>query len=263
MKRVALAALIVSAAAAAHAQTRPLLTEEAATARQGTIVFETGADVMRHEPNFLTGLERTRFDGPLMRLVWSAGDAVEIDLEWVVKVAAFDDPTFGDVSDWGDVTVRAKTRFIEEKEHGFGLSARFNVTLPETNFGNGLGPNALRMSAQMLLSKCGRVCVHANAGLGINDEVGRPHEQRDFLHYGFAVTGPGGARLTPVVEIAGLAGNGRPGADARSEIRAGARWQRGRVRWDAALRRGLAKADGDWGLTVGLAWTLSGEASRR
>src|SRR5262249_40924069 len=155
---------------------------------------------------------------------WSAGDAVEIDLEWVAKVAAFDDPTFGNVQDWGDVTLRAKTRFIEETEHGLGLSARFNVTLPETNFGNGLGPNALRMSAQMLLSKCGRVCVHANAGLGINDEVGRPHEQRDFLHYGFAITGPERVALQPVAEVAGLAGNGRPGADARTEVRAGVRW---------------------------------------
>ena len=256
MKKAALAAALLLGASAARAQTRPLLTEEAATARRGTIVFETGADVMLNEPNFLTGEERTRFDGPLLRLVWSAGDAVEIDLEWVVRVAAFDDPTFGDVSDWGDVTLRAKTRFVDEDEHGFGLGARFNVTLPETNYGNGLGPNALRMSAQMLFSKCGRVCVHANAGLGINDEVERPHEQRDFLHYGFALTGPRGARLSPVAEIAGLAGNGRPGADARSEIRAGARWQRGRVRWDAAVRRGLAKADGDWGLTLGLAWTV-------
>jgi hypothetical protein len=259
MKNAALiASSLILLAAPARAQTRPLLTEEASTARQGTIVLETGADVMRHEPNFLTGEERTRFDGPLLRLVWSPGDAVEIDLEWVARVAAFGDPTFGDVSDWGDVTLRAKTRFIAQEDHGFSLAARFNVTLPETHFGNGLGPNALRMSAQMLLSRCGRVCVHANAGLGINDEVERPHEQRDFLHYGFALTGPEGAALTPVAEIAGLAGNGRPGADARSEIRAGARWQRGRVRWDAALRRGLAKADGDWGLTVGLSWRLQG-----
>jgi len=251
-----IAAALQLAASTARAQTRPLQTEEAATARQGTIVFETGVDLMRNEPNFITGEERTRFDGPLLRLVWSPADTVEIDLEWVAKVAAFDDPTFGDVSDWGDVTLRAKTRFVDESTHGYGLSARFNVTLPETNFGNGLGPNALRMSAQMLLSKCGRVCVHANAGLGINDEVGRPHEQRDFLHYGLALTGPNGSGLTPVAELAGLAGNGRPGAAARSEIRAGARWQRGRVRWDAALRRGLAKADGDWGVTAGLAWTL-------
>jgi len=161
-----IAAALLLAASTARAQTRPLQTEEAATARQGTIVFETGVDLMRNEPNFITGEERTRFDGPLLRLVWSPADTVEIDLEWVAKVAAFDDPTFGDVSDWGDVTLRAKTRFVDESTHGYGLSARFNVTLPETNFGNGLGPNALRMSAQMLLSKCGRVCVHANAGLG-------------------------------------------------------------------------------------------------
>jgi hypothetical protein len=98
--------------------------------------------------------------------------------------------------------------------------------------------------------------VHANAGLAIHDEVGRPHEQRDFLHYGLAVVAPAQGALSLVAEIAGLAGRGAPGADAHGEARAGVRWRAGRIRWDAARRRGLTDADGDWGLTAGLAWTL-------
>jgi hypothetical protein len=59
-----------------------------------------------------------------------------------------------------------------------------------------------------------------------------------------------------VAEVAGRAGKGAPGAEERAEARAGLRFGQGRVRWDAALRRGLAAADGGWGLTAGLAWTI-------
>jgi hypothetical protein len=251
------AALLAAAPAALHAQTRPLQTEEASTAAEGTLRLEAGLDLMRHEPNFLTGGERTRLDGPVLRLVWSPADTVEVDVEWTARVMAFNDPDFGDVSDWGDVALRAKVLLMAEDGGRPALGARFGVTLPQTSFGDGLGPNALRMSAQLLVSKCGGVCLHANAGLAIHDEVERPHEQRDFLHYGVAVTAPLGA-LSVVGELAGLAGRGAPGADAHGEVRLGVRGPAGRLSWDAALRRGLAEADGDWGLTAGLTWTLAG-----
>ena len=42
----------------------------------------------------------------------------------------------------------------------------------------------------------------------------------------------------------------------RNEARAGLRFGKGRVRGVAAVRRGLATADGTWGGSVGLAWTF-------
>jgi len=249
--------LLLAASAPAFAQTRPLLTEEAATAPAGTLVLEAGADFIRDEPNFLTGRERDRWDAPVLRLVYSPARNVEVDLEWTGRVGVFDDPDFGSVSDFGDVTLRAKVNFLEEDRQVPGLAARFGVTLPETSFGNGLGPNALRMSAQLLASKAfGRTAVHANAGLAIHDEVLRPHEQRDFFAYGLAAVHPVGSGAAIVAEVAGRAGKGAPGAEQRAEARAGLRFGRGPVRWDAALRRGLAAADGGWGITAGLAWTV-------
>ena len=56
--------------------------------------------------------------------------------------------------------------------------------------------------------------------------------------------------------MAGRAGDGLPGAEQRSEARLGLRFGRGRVRGAAAVRRGLAPADGTWGGTLGLSWTL-------
>ena len=241
----------------AGAQTRPLQTEEATTAARGTIALETGLDAIRAEPNFLTGHPRDRWAGPVLRLVYSPADNVEIDVEWTVRVGQRNDPDFGSVSDWGDVGLRAKVRFVDEGPGRPALGARFGVLLPETSFGNGLGPNALRMVVQMLVSKdLGRLSLHGNGGLALHDEVFRPHEQRDFFAYGIAAV----ARLRPglavVGEWAGLSGQGQPGADAHAEARAGVRLGTGGLRADAAVRRGLLRADGTWGVTAGVTWRI-------
>jgi hypothetical protein len=213
---------------------------------------------MGSEPNFLTGSERDTWAFPVLRLVFSPADAVEIDLEWVGRVGARDDPDFGSISDWGDVTLRSKVRLLGGSQPDpTTLAARFAVTLPQTSFGEGLGPNTLRMSAQALLSgSAGPVRLHANAGLAIHDEPLRAHEQRDFLAYGVALEYPSRGSLAVSAEVSGLAGEGAPGADARSELRAGVRYSAGRWRLDGALRRGLAEADGDWGFTLGFASDL-------
>ena len=259
--RAALAALLAAGLAApALAQTRPLQTEEATTAPAGRIVLEAGADAIRAEPNFLTGRARDRYDLPVLRLVFSPAGNVEMDLEWVGRVVARKDPDFGSVSDWGDVTLRAKWRLVEEAAGRPAVAVRFAITLPETSFGNGLGPNALRMAAQMLLTKrAGGIVLHANAGLGLFDEVLRPHEQRDFLVYGLAAERGLTRSAALVAEVAGRRGKGSPGAEERAEARAGVRLGRGRLRVDAAVRRGLADADGTWGLTAGFTWVMRAE----
>jgi hypothetical protein len=250
---LALAVFLLAAPAAA--QTRPLQTEEAATAPAGTLVLEVGADAIADEPNFLTGQPRDRLDLPVLRLVYSPAGNVEMDVEWVARVIARDDPDFGDVSDFGDVTLRAKVRLAGGGEGRTAFGARFTVTLPQTSYGNGLGPNTLRFAAQLLLSHAvGGLRLHANAGLALHDETQRPHEQRDFLAYGLALEHGLGGAFALVGELAGLAGKGAPGTDAHAEARAGVRYGRGRLRLDAAVRRGLEEADGTWGLTAGLAW---------
>lgn len=255
--RALLSLLALALAAPAWPQTRPLQTEQAATAAEGTVVLELGADAVRSEPNFLTGRARDRLDLPVLRLVYSPAANVEMDLEWVGRVVARDDPDFGNVSDFGDVSLRAKVRLAEGGDGRPTFSGRFGITLPQTSYGNGLGPNTLRMAAQLLLSQpLAGVTLHLNAGLALHDEAQRPHEQRDFLAYGVAVERALTQSVGLVAELAGLAGKGAPGADAHAEARAGLRYGRGRVHFDAAVRRGLAEADGTWGLTAGFAWRM-------
>jgi hypothetical protein len=248
---------LLLAASGVSAQTLPLQTEEATTAPARTIVLETAVEGRRAEPDFQTGAPRDTWAGPLLRLVWSPADPVEMDLEWVARVGERNDPAFGSASDFGDVSLRAKVRFRDEDRGVPALGARFTVTLPETSFGQGLGPNALRMAAQALLTRTfGRTRLHLNAGLGLHDEVYRPHEQRDFFVYGMALEQRVSAGVALVGEVAGRKGKGMPGADERSEIRVGARLGSGRVTAAAAVRRGLAAADGTWGATAGVRWRL-------
>ena len=265
------AVLLALGAARAGAQTLPLRTEPAVTAPSGTLVLEAAMEAIADEPSYVTGVERTRWDGPLLRLVYSPAASVELDVEWVVQVAVTGEAGRGDFqsSDWGDVTLRAKWRIAEGKGSRPTVGARFGVILPQTSFEDvdfnplGLGPNTLRAFVEGLLTQpVGRGRIHVNAGLFLQDEVYRLHDQRDFLSYGLALEWPATSRLTLLAEVAGRAGDGRPGAEERSEARAGVRLGHGRVRWDAAVRRGLARADGTWGVMLGLTWTARSYAGR-
>jgi hypothetical protein len=260
-----LVAASLAASQAASAQTRPLLTETAATAPAGTLVFETGFDLIGAEPSDVTGVERTRWDGPLLRVSYSPADSVELDVDWVAGVGVIGDEQRNGAqsADFGDVTLRAKWRVRGGAPERSALAARFGVTLPQTSFEDvqkrplGLGPNTIRAFAEALATqpvRAGRLVV--NVGLLLFDDVYRPHEQVDFLTYGAALEWPAARRLTVVAEVNGRTGHPTPGAPVRAEARAGVRYGAGRVRADAALRRGIATADGTWGFTAGLGWTL-------
>ncbi len=248
------------------AQSHPLQTEAATTAAEGTLVFETGFEAIARQPSYVTGVERTGWSGPLLRLVYSPAASVELGLEWVARVGVWGDPARNGAaaSDFGDVTLRAKWRFVGGEGGRPTLAARFGVILPETSFEDkqfrplGLGPNTLRTFVEGLLTqplgRRGR--LHLDLGLYLADQVYAPHDQNDFLSYGLALEWPLSATVSAVTEVAGRAGVGNPGTDATGEWRAGLRVGRGRLRWDAALRRGLTATDGTWGGTAGLRWAV-------
>jgi len=253
--------VLLAAAASAGAQTRPLQTEEATTARAGTVLFETGFEAIAAEPSFVTGVERTRWDGPLLRLVYSPADSVELDLEWVAAVGAGSAAGEPRVSDTGDVTVRTKLRVLKGRGRRPTVSGRFGVVLPQTSYEDedfrplALGPNTIRFYVEALVTQpVGPVQLDANAGLFIHDDPTRQHDQLDFLSYGLAARWEVRPSWEIVAEVAGRAGEGKPGAGERSEARIGVRYGRGRLRFDAALRRGLIAEQGTWGATAGLSW---------
>jgi len=249
--------IAILCASPAAAQTRPFLTEEATTAPEGTVALESGFDWISHQPNYLTGAERVRWDGPLLRLVYSPGEKVEVDVEWVTAIGVVDDPDFGTRSALGDVTLRAKVRFAEDSEQHTAFGARFGVTLPETGFGDGIAPNTIRTRAELLLSKRGRrTRVHVNAGIAIEDAPLETHEQADFFAWGVALEQLLLADLALTAEGSGFIGNALPGADDRAEARLGLRLGSGRFRVDGAARRGLVAQTGEWGFAFGVRYEI-------
>jgi hypothetical protein len=253
---------VLAAVGLAGAQTRPLQTEEATTAPAGQIVFETGFEAIAAEPSYLTGIERTRWDGPLLRFVYSPADSVELDLEWVAAVGASGGGGERRVRDSGDVSLRTKLRLLKGQGRLPTLAARFGVALPQTSYADergplGLGPDTIRFYIEVLLTQpAGPVELDVNAGLFIHDEVSEPHSQIDFLSYGLAARWSVRPGWEIVGEVAGRAGQGKPDVPERSEARIGVRFSHGRLRVDAAMRRGLIDEQGTWGGTAGLTWTI-------
>jgi hypothetical protein len=182
----------------------------------------------------------------------------EFEVEWTARVGVFGDYAKGAISDSGDAVVRGKLRLLGGSRDEPQLSVAFATTLPQTREDEGLGPNTLRFSGQLLFSApVGIGRLHLNTGLSLLDETFRPHEQRDLLAWGaqFEVPLRDDARAPWfVVEAVGRFGRGMPGTDARGELRAGLRLPRGRTTWSAALRRGLLDADGRFGAVVFLSF---------
>src|SRR5512133_4302568 len=108
------------AASRAEAQDHPLQTEPATTAPAGSLRFETGFEAIARQPSFVTGLERTAWSGPLLRLVYSPAASVELDLEWMTRVGVWGDHqrNGAQAADFGDVTLRAKWRLRDGGGHG-------------------------------------------------------------------------------------------------------------------------------------------------
>lgn len=83
-------------------QQLPLLTEPASPLPTGTVQLEVAGSSLGDEPNYLTGLPRTTWAGPLLRLAYAPAESVELDVEWVVRVGQVDDPVYG--SSWTGAT---------------------------------------------------------------------------------------------------------------------------------------------------------------
>lgn len=239
-------------------QQAPLETEPASTLSAGTGELELAAGSLRHEPNYLTGDERTSWAGPLLRLRYAPVESVELGVEWVARVGQIDDQAFGSTSDWGDVSLRSKWRFAQQRGARPALGVRLALSLPETRAGQGLGPNTLRMSFDLLASRAaGPLAWHLNLGYAIWDRPfpssgsGQP-EQSDFLDYGLALARRVTADVDVVAEVAGRAGEGDPGAASGGEARLGLRYGRRKWRGAAALRHGLYASSGGWGFEAAL-----------
>lgn len=268
-RRVATIAGLVLAASAASAQTGPMITPSAFIPAPGNVTLDVFGMTIGKEPNFLTFAqagtlqERTRVDGPVIRLSYVPSARAEFTAEFNAQTYAMNDPRFGKtVSDFGDATLRAKLGLAKgEVSAAPAVALQFEVTLPNTSFGNGLGPNTLRMESALIVGyKTEKVTVSGKAGLAIQDEPLRLHEQRDFASLSASIAYKVSEKVEIFADAGGLMGDGVPGAIARREARAGVQYQRmifgKETKLFIAGRRGLVDFQGKWGVIAGFSTTL-------
>lgn len=221
------------------------------------------------EPNYLTYAEsgalqlRTRLDGPLVRLHYVPSARAEFTAEFNIQTFAISDPRFNKtISDSGDATLRAKLGLAKGEANAKpAVALQFEVTMPNTSFGNGLGPNTIRLASTVLVGyKTERVTLNGNAGLAIQDEPLRQHEQRDFVSLSASISYKVREDLDLFADTGGYFGDGVPGAIAKRELRFGLQNRRNLFGHPGSLyvgvRRGLVDFQGRWGVVAGLSTAI-------
>lgn len=267
-----LAALAATASVAA-AQTGPMLTPSAFIEPPGHLGLDILGMTIGKEPNYLTYSEsgviqpRTRIDGPLFRLYYVPSARAEFTAEFNGQTYAIKDPRYNkSISDWGDVTLRAKMGLAKGKVSASpAVAAQFEVTLPNTSFGNGLGPNTIRLSAVLLLGyKTEKLTLSGQGGIAIQDEPLRAHEQRDFASLSASIAYKVSEHFELFGDTGGYFGDGVPGVISKREVRGGVQNHRtmfGReTKLYLAARRGLVDFQGHWGVVAGFSTVLRSAA---
>ncbi|MBX7187181.1 MAG: transporter [Vicinamibacteria bacterium] len=265
LRRFATIAALALLGSTASAQTGPMLTPSAFIEAPGHVGLDILGMTIGKEPNYLSYSEsgriheRTRIDGPLVRLYYVPSERAEFGVEFNTQTYAIKDPRYNKtISDWGDATLRAKLG-LKKGEVGASpaVATQFEVTLPNTSFGNGLGPNTIRLSAALLVGyKTEKLTVAGSGGLAIQDEPLRAHEQRDFASLSGSIAYKVAQSFEVFVDAGGYFGDGVPGAISKREGRGGLQYQHSLfgkdTRFYVAARRGLVDFQGDWGVVAGL-----------
>ena len=242
-----------------------MLTPSAFIDAPGHVGLDVFGLTIGKEPNYLTYAEkgaiqlRTRIDGPVFRLYYVPSERAEFTAEFNAQTFAIKDPRYGKtISDFGDATLRAKLGLKKgEINSKPAVAVQFEVSLPNTSFGNGLGPNTIRLASSLVVGyKTDKVTVGGQAGIAIQDEPLRQHEQRDFTVLSGSIAYKVSEGIEVFGDIGGYLGDGVPGAIAKREARAGVQNHRnlfGRATTIfLAGRRGLVDFQGKWGVVAGL-----------
>ena len=237
----------------------PLATSSAALPLDGRVAVRVGASFWKSQRNWLLGGRRDTYEAPIVSVRGSPSERVELDLQWHLWVGMIHDRTNGSRSDFGDVTLGTTWKALGGNEGGV-LGLRSTISLPQTDYGQGLGTDTTRWSG-LLLAGWGwdATRLDGQAGLSIQPEPdpASTKGQNDLIPWGVALSHRLAAGPTLLAEVTGLDGPQVPGAGPHGEVRAGSRLPLGHhLTLDAAARRGTTRHDGTWGALGGLTWSL-------
>jgi hypothetical protein len=276
MTRILVVVFILSTAAGAAAQQRPLVTEDPETIGAGRVLIEAGLDYMREVEYPVSGLTGNLRRFPLIGISLGIGSVGEVQIDGglynhlsitgrdpsaplVHMLTATGDST------WGveDLVIGTKIKMISEGASRPSFALRSATRLPNASNESGLGLDTIDFYSSLLVAKTVQsVRVVGNIGLGILGDPTRGDRQNDVLTYGLSFA----RALTAAAEVVGEI-NGRldtrdgeppPGTESRSMVRFGARYTIGGWRADGAVMFGATSNDPSIGFATGFTYVFSG-----
>ncbi len=139
---------------------------------------------------------------------------------------------------------------------------RFATRLPNASNESGLGQDTTDFFASVLAGKTiKRLRLVGNAGVAIVGDPTVAARQEDLLTFGLSLVSRLGGGVDAVAEYNGrmnlAASSPVPGTENRGVARAGLRFTRGSLRFDAAALAGATSQDLDLGATAGLTWVFT------
>jgi len=259
---------------AAHAQQRPLLTEDVDIIPPGTLRIEAGIDFLQGAKFTTSGL-----NGDLTRvgvIGVSIGFApnVEVQIEGVAQnflsinsrgfsaIPLSIAPGANSTNDTGDFTLSTKIKLRTETKHGPSLGFRFGVQLPNSNQARGIGLNQTNAYGSVLVGKKfgsqGRFNTFGNLGIAILTAPTQLFSQNDVFTYGLAGIFRVNRQFSVAGEVNGRAntrpGNGPLGTESQAEARLGMQVRASGLRFDFAGIKGLTSFSPNSGVTVGVTY---------
>lgn len=261
-------------ASAAHAQQRPLVTEDPESIGAGLILIEAGVDHLREQTYPVSGLEGNLLRVPALGLSIGISPIAEIQIDHIshsrlrvtdrnpAPLAHLVTATGDTTSSADDLVIGTKVRFVSETTRRPALGVRFATRLPNATNESGLGLDTMDFHASLLGGKTVQsVRIVGNLGVGILADPTRGDRQNDVLIYGVSVARAFAPGAEFVAEVNGRAdtrgGTPPPGTESTSILRVGARYTRGTVRLDGAVLTGLTSRDPSFGVTGGLTWVFT------
>jgi len=267
-------AFALTLSAAAHAQQRPLLTEDVDVLQPGSLRVQVGIDFVQDAKFPASGLTGDLTRVGVIGVHVGLSPNVEFSIEGVaqnflsintrtpgaipLEVAAGANST----NDTGDFRLATKIKLRNETRRGPALGFKFGVELPNSNEARGIGVNQTNAFGIILVGKKfgrdGRLNTFGNLGLGIYTAPTRLFTQNDMLLYGLG----GIFRVNKTVNIAAEV-NGRAntrggsaplGTESLGEFRLGLQVKAAGLRFDAAGIKGLTEFSPRSGVTFGVTY---------
>jgi hypothetical protein len=270
-------AVCVAVGGTAHAQQRPLVTEDPETIGSGRILLEGGFSLEKDQTNFAHGVT-----GDISRLATfgvsvGIGPAAEVQIDGglvqrldITGLVTSQPPAPGSTpfavgdktSSMEDLIVATKIRLAPEGASRPAFGLRFGSKVPTAAPGDGIGLGTTDFFVSLLMAKTVQsVRTVGNVGLTVLGNPATPRDPATALGFGlsvaraltneFEVVGEINGRLTPFEKIVPA------GLESRGVFRFAGRYTYAMLRLDLGLLAGMTSRDPSFGISAGATYVIT------